>query len=221
MPHEPRIITLFSGGMDSATALFRCLEEYGRERVLALSFRYPSKHNAHELKAARNILEYLGPRAPLRRVIDMTPCFEGSKSHLLRGGGEIPESRYAADTMRLTVVPGRNLIFLSVAAGLAESLGAEKICIAAHFGDGHMYPDCREPFLRAADEAIALSTEGRVRLAAPFAGMNKIEIAAQGKRLGVPFALTRSCYKNRQKPCGKCGTCAERREALAAVGIVE
>jgi 7-cyano-7-deazaguanine synthase len=207
--------------MDSATALFLCLEEYGREKVLALSFRYPSKHNAHELRAARNILKYLGPRAPAHRIIDMTSCFEGSKSHLLRGGGEIPEGHYAADTMKLTVVPGRNLIFLSVAAALAESLGAEKICIAAHHGDSHIYPDCRQPFLRAADEAIALSAEGRVRLAAPFAGMGKNEIAVQGKRLGVPFALTRSCYKNQQRPCGKCGTCTERREALAAIGIVE
>jgi 7-cyano-7-deazaguanine synthase len=221
MPGEPRIIALFSGGMDSAAALFQCLEEYGRDSVLALSFRYPSKHNVHELKAARNILSYLGPRAPLHRLIDMTSCFEGSKSRLLRGGGEIPEGRYAADNMKLTVVPGRNLIFLSVAAGLAESQGAEKICIAAHRGDGHIYPDCRESFLRAADEAIALSTGGRVRLAAPFAGMSKSEIAVRGKRLGVPFALTRSCYKSRQKPCGRCGTCAERREALAAVGIVE
>jgi 7-cyano-7-deazaguanine synthase len=207
--------------MDSATALFRCLEEYGRDSVLALSFRYPSKHNVYELKAARSILDCLGPRAPLHRVIDVTSCFEDSRSHLLRDGGEIPEGHYAADNMKLTVVPGRNLIFLSVAAGLAESLGAEKICIAAHHGDSHIYPDCREPFLRAAGEAIALGTEGRVRLAAPFAGMSKIEIAVQGERLGVPFALTRSCYKNRQKPCGKCGTCTERREALAAVGIVE
>jgi 7-cyano-7-deazaguanine synthase len=207
--------------MDSAAALFQCLEKYGRESVLALSFRYPSKHNVHELGAARNILGYLGPEAPPHRIMDMTSCFGGSKSHLLRNGGEIPDGHYAADNMKLTVVPGRNLIFLSVAAGLAESLGAEKICIAAHHGDSHIYPDCREPFLRAADETIALSTEGRVRLAAPFAGMNKSEIAAQGKRLGVPFALTRSCYKSRQKPCGRCGACTERREALASIGLVE
>jgi 7-cyano-7-deazaguanine synthase len=123
--------------------------------------------------------------------------------------------------MKLTVVPGRNLIFLAVAAGLAESIGAEKICIAAHHGDSHVYPDCRKAFIGAAAEAVAQSTEGRVRLEAPFIGMSKKEIAALGKSLGVPFALTRSCYKNQENPCGKCGTCVERGEALAAAGLVE
>ncbi|MDR3319965.1 MAG: 7-cyano-7-deazaguanine synthase QueC [Desulfovibrio sp.] len=214
-------MTLFSGGMDSATALFRCIGEYGPEKVIAVSFRYPSKHNAHELKAARAVLEYLSPHAPRHQLVDITSCFEGFKSNLLQSGGEIPEGHYSADNMKLTVVPGRNFIFLAVAAGLAESLGVGKICIAAHHGDNYIYPDCRETFIRTAGESIALSTEGRVTLASPFTGMTKNEIAYIGKNLGVPFVLTRSCYKNQEKPCGKCGTCTERREALAAIGIVE
>lgn len=219
MPNVPHIVTLFSGGMDSSTALFLYLEQYGPEKILALGFRYPAKHNVYELQAAREILKYLGPRAPRYRLIDMRSCFEGFSSHLLRDGGNIPEGRYDAENMKLTVVPGRNFIFLALAAGLAESLGARKICIAAHHGDSHIYPDCRVPFLQAATEAIAESTEGRIRMEAPFSGMSKAEIAFLGKRLGVPFALTRSCYKSRKKPCGKCGTCVERSEALAAVGL--
>ena len=121
--------------------------------------------------------------------------------------------------MKQTVVPFRNGIMLSIAGGLAESIGAEGLVIAAHGGDHAIYPDCREDFMRAMGEAIALGTYAGVHLLRPFITMTKAQIAAEGARMGVDFARTWSCYKGGAIHCGKCGTCVERREAFEAAGV--
>jgi 7-cyano-7-deazaguanine synthase len=123
--------------------------------------------------------------------------------------------------MKQTVVPFRNAIMLSVAAGFAESIGAEGLVIAAHGGDHAIYPDCREEFMRAMSDAMRLGTYAQVQLLRPFIAMTKGEIAAMGARLGVDFARTWSCYKGGAVHCGKCGTCVERREAFARAGLAD
>ena len=123
--------------------------------------------------------------------------------------------------MKQTVVPFRNGIMLAVAAGFAESIGAEGVVIAAHSGDHAIYPDCREPFMRAMGGAMEEGTYARIRLLRPFISIDKAAIARRGAELGVDFSQTWSCYKGGHTHCGVCGTCVERREAFQMAGLTD
>jgi 7-cyano-7-deazaguanine synthase len=138
---------------------------------------------------------------------------------LLKGGGAIPKGHYEQATMRETVVPFRNGIMLAVAAGFAESRGAEAVVIAAHIGDHAIYPDCREEFLRAMADAVHLGTYANVEILRPFISMTKAEIVRRGHALNIDFTHTWSCYVGGEVHCGECGTCVERREAFALAGL--
>ena len=207
---------LVSGGMDSVTALHAAVREH--EVTAALSFDYGSKHNHRELPLAREQAEALG--VP-HTVIGLGFMAEHFTSALLTGGDEIPEGHYEEANMKQTVVPFRNGIMLSIAAGFAESRGAEGLVIAAHSGDHAIYPDCREPFMAAMAAAIREGTYAGVAVLRPFIGLTKAAIAAEGARLGVDFARTWSCYKGGERHCGACGTCVERREAFLLAGLTD
>lgn len=202
------IISLYSGGMDSTVALYR----YADRVRLALSFDYGSKHNRIEIDHASRNCRRLGIE---HRVIDMDLNRMGFVSDLLTSGGAIPAGRYDDDNMRSTVVPFRNGIMLSIAAGLAESMGCAHLMLSNHAGDHAIYPDCREEFVRHMGQAIASGTYNHVELFAPFTLLSKREIALIGRELGVPFEDTYSCYEGQEVHCGVCGTCTERKEALA------
>lgn len=212
----PRIVALVSGGMDSVAALYQAQKE--GEVAGALSFDYGSKHNHKEIPLAAWHCQRLG--VP-HRVIALSFINELFDSALLRSGGEIPDGHYEDATMKQTVVPFRNGIMLSIAAGYAESIGAGALVIAAHSGDHAIYPDCREPFMAAMGEAIKLGTYAQVALLRPFIEMDKAQIARRGHELGVDFARTWSCYKGWDIHCGTCGTCAERREAFEKAGLAD
>ncbi|MCX7868931.1 MAG: 7-cyano-7-deazaguanine synthase, partial [Terrimicrobiaceae bacterium] len=113
----------------------------------------------------------------------------------------------------------RNGIMLAVAAGYAESRGAEAVVIAAHAGDHAIYPDCREEFLRAQSEAVRLGTYAGISVLRPFVALSKAEIVRRGFELGVDFSRTWSCYVGGAIHCGACGTCVERREAFLLAGV--
>ncbi len=202
--------------MDSATALHWAAARH--EVVLAVSFDYGSKHNGCELPMAVWQAERLGVR---QQTIGLDFVDRLFASHLLRSGGAIPDGHYQSATMRQTVVPFRNGIMLAVATGLAESLEAEAVVIAAHAGDHAIYPDCREAFMVAMGAAMAEGSYARIELLRPFIGLNKGEIAALGAGLGVDFRRTWSCYKGGERHCGRCGTCVERREAFAVAGLAD
>ena len=121
--------------------------------------------------------------------------------------------------MKKTVVPFRNGIMLSIAAGFAESNAAQGLVIAAHAGDHAIYPDCREEFMKSMADAIRLGTYAQVEIIRPFITMTKAEIARHGHELGVDFAQTWSCYLGGEIHCGECGTCVERREAFLLAGV--
>ena len=108
---------------------------------------------------------------------------------------------------------------LSIAIGIAESNNLKKVFIANHGGDHTIYPDCRPEFIKAIDEAAEAGTFVDVRVVAPYTNITKGQIAKIGKKLGIDYAETWSCYKGGEKHCGKCGTCVERKEALAEAGI--
>lgn len=198
-----------SGGVDSSTLLAYLLDK--GNSVECVSFRYGSKHNGYENIAAREIAHHYSIKFSL---IDLSIAMQGFQSNLLKSGGEIPEGHYTHKSMSQTVVPGRNIIFLSILAGLAWSIGAEKIAIGIHQGDHAMYPDCRIGFYAAMDKAIQLGTGHNVSIEAPFIEWNKQAIVTWGLLMHVPYNLTRTCYKDQKIACGKCGACVERLEAF-------
>ncbi len=209
-----KAVVLLSGGMDSVTALYAALREH--EVVGVLTFDYGSKHNHREIPYAVRHAERFGLR---HAVIPLGFMGEYFASDLLVSGGEVPDGHYEEESMKRTVVPFRNGIMLSIAAGYAESCGAEGVVIAAHSGDHAIYPDCRERFMEAMGAAIREGTYAAVEVLRPFIGMTKGEIAARGVELGVDYAETWSCYKGGELHCGTCGTCVERREAFAVAGL--
>jgi 7-cyano-7-deazaguanine synthase len=211
-----KVVVLVSGGMDSVTALYHAAQDH--EIVAALSFDYGSKHNHRELPFAAWHCKGLEVR---HQVVNLPIINELFQSDLLRSGGDIPEGHYEADSMKQTVVPFRNGILLSIAAGYAESVGAGGLVIAAHSGDHAIYPDCREEFMRPMAEAIEAGTYADLKIIRPFIDQRKEEIAAIGADLGIDFSQTWSCYKGGEEHCGKCGTCVERKEAFEIAGVVD
>ena len=209
-----KVIVLVSGGMDSVTALHEAVANH--EVEAALSFDYGSKHNSRELPFAAHHCKELGVE---HRLVALNFINELFTSDLLQSGGVIPEGHYEAENMKQTVVPFRNGIMLAVAAGYAESIGAEGIVIAAHAGDHAIYPDCRETFMEPISEAIRAGTYAGIEVLRPFIAMRKEDIAAVGAKRGVDFAMTWSCYKGEHLHCGKCGACIERKEAFALAGL--
>ena len=205
-------LLILSGGMDSTTMLY----EYCERIALAVSFNYGSKHNDKEISCARLHCERL--RIP-HIEIPLAFMQQYFKSSLLIGGEEIPEGQYDDENMKSTVVPFRNGVMLAIAAGIAESNGLKNVMMANHGGDHAIYPDCRPEFVEAMSSAISNGTYEHLQILAPYTNITKTDIALRGKRLGVDYSLTWSCYKGGEKHCGKCGTCTERREALKAAGI--
>ena len=205
-------VIVLSGGVDSTTMLY----EYRERIAVAVTYDYGSKHNAKEIPFAQLHCQRLGIEHVVIPLDFMQQYFQSS---LLQGGEEIPEGHYAAENMKSTVVPFRNAIMLSVAVGLAESRGLQSVFIANHAGDHAIYPDCRPEFVEAMGRATEAGTDDGIRVLAPYTNITKTDIARRGKELGIDYTETWSCYKGGQKHCGKCGTCTERREALAEAGI--
>ena len=209
-----KVVVLISGGMDSVVALYDAMQEH--EVVAGLSFDYGSKHNDREIPFAAEHCQALGVE---HRIVELGFMDELFKSDLLKSGGEIPEGHYEAENMKQTVVPFRNGIMLSVAAGFAESIEAEGIVIAAHSGDHAIYPDCRESFIVPMAEAISAGTYLGLQVQRPFIALRKEDIAVRGSVLDVDFSRTWSCYKGGKVHCGVCGTCVERKEAFSLANL--
>lgn len=205
-------VIIVSGGMDSVTLLYDM-----KDRIaLGISFDYGSNHNKREIAFARLHCERLGIK---HIVIELGFMHRYFKSSLLEGADAIPEGHYADENMKSTVVPFRNGIMLSVAAGVAESNGLKYVMIANHGGDHTIYPDCRPEFISAMSAATKAGTYPGIEVIAPYTNITKGDIALKGKSLGIDYAETWSCYKGGDRHCGKCGTCVERKEALAYAGI--
>ena len=205
-------VIIVSGGMDSITLLY----DKKNEIALGISFNYGSNHNAKEIPLAEMHCRRLGIKHITINLDFMGQYF---KSSLLEGGEAIPEGNYADENMKSTVVPFRNGIMLSIAIGIAESNNFKKVLIANHGGDHTIYPDCRPEFIKAIDAAAYAGTFVNAHIEAPYTHITKGDIARIGKRLGLKYAETWSCYKGADKHCGRCGTCIERKEALTEAGI--
>jgi 7-cyano-7-deazaguanine synthase len=211
---KKKAIVLLSGGMDSTTLLYELLRS-GYD-VAALGINYGQRH-VRELESAAAVAARAGVEYKLLDLSSVKDFLAGSSQ---TSDIDVPEGHYADESMRITVVPNRNMILLSCAIGWAVSRNATVVAYAAHAGDHAIYPDCRLPFINALGEAAKLCHFYPVELFAPFASISKTDICRRGFQLEVPYELTWSCYKGLDKHCGKCGTCTERREAFRDAGIV-
>lgn len=208
-----KMIVLISGGMDSATALAWVLHQGGR--VIALTFRYGSKHEQAESEAAARVTQALGVAD--HRFADLpTDLFKGSALT----DGVLPLDRKLDEMQGVapSYVPARNSILLSIAAGLADKEGCGAIVYAAHREDHVGYPDCRPEYFLAMAKALRLGTKNAVDLLAPFITWSKGRIVAEAAGLGVPLGLTHSCYAGARPACGRCDTCAVRIAAFQEAG---
>jgi len=211
-----KVVLGLSGGMDSSTLAGYYISK-GYE-VHPIIFAYGSKHNHYENRCAHTIARTLGCKVP--HFVELDFIGKLFKSDLLKSGGDIPEGHYEDESMSKTVVPGRNTIFISIMMGYAESIGAEIIAAGVHSGDHHIYPDCRAEYINSMAESVLLATDGKVSLEAPFIHFDKLGILKIGYALDPPFPYehTRTCYKDQEASCGKCGSCQERLEAFKLLG---
>ena len=198
---------ILSGGMDSVTLLY----DYQTDIALAITFDYGSNHAKKEIECAKWHCEQLGIE---HLIIPLDFIHQYFKSSLLEGSDAIPEGNYNDENMKSTVVPFRNGIMLSIAAGIAESRNLKNIMIANHAGDHAIYPDCRATFIESMNEAISYGTYNNINIVAPYTNLTKSDIAIRGYLNNVDYSHTWSCYKGGDIHCGKCGTCMERKEAF-------
>lgn len=215
-----RAVVLLSGGLDSATTL--AVARADGFECYALSFRYGQRHAA-ELDAAGRVAAALGAAEHKVFALDIGQ-FGGSA--LTDATIAVPES--PSEGIPVTYVPARNTVFLAVALGWAEVLGAGDLFIGVNAVDYSGYPDCRPEYIAAFEAMARLATkaavEGRpLNIHAPLVKLSKAEIIRLGSDLGVDYALTVSCYQaDRQgRACGRCESCRLRHEGFAAAGMVD
>ncbi len=212
-----KAIVLLSGGLDSATTLY--FAKSRGYKCHCLIFDYGQLHK-REINAAKKIAK----RADCPwQVIKVRLPWKGSA--LLDKKIKVPKT-HSSTKIPNTYVPGRNIIFLSFALSFAEAKGAETIFIGAHAQDYSGYPDCRPEFFRAFARVISTGTKAgvekkKIRLETPLINMTKAGIIKLGMKLAVPFALTRSCYMGKNKPCQICDSCFYRQKGFKEAGSTD
>ncbi|MEW6144841.1 MAG: 7-cyano-7-deazaguanine synthase QueC [Thermodesulfobacteriota bacterium] len=213
-----KAVIILSGGIDSTTLVYSSIEQ--GYTVECLTILYGQRHG-READSARRVTEALG--VP-HRIVDLSPLGQVLSGSALTDGRidvpEVPETAEHYDTLKATIVPNRNAIFLSIAVGYAVSIRADNVFFGAHYSDRGVYPDCREEFVEAFQASERLATgEPDLNILAPFVGMEKADIVRLGDRLGVPFGETWSCYKGGSVHCGVCSSCRERKRAFLEAGV--
>lgn len=215
-----KAVILLSGGLDSATVLAIARSE-GYE-THALSVSYGQRHAA-ELQAAERVAQQLGAKALQRLQVNLDAV---GGSALTDRSIAVPEAPTSG--IPVTYVPARNTLFLALALGWAEVLGASDLFIGVNAVDYSGYPDCRPEFVAAFEALANLATKAgvegaRFRVHTPLIRMSKAEIIRRGSELGVDFAETVSCYQadDEGRACGRCDSCRIRREGFAAAGLAD
>ena len=211
-----KAVVLFSGGLDSTVLTYHLLRENAELKLLSID---SGKRHQRELSASTQIALSLGLPHTILKLPMLAELLGGSA--LTDPSISLPEGHYAEESMKATVVPNRNMILLSLAAGHAISLQFNTVAYAAHAGDHTIYPDCRPEFADALDRTLKLADWSEITLHRPFVKWSKEDLVRRGKELAVPFEKTWSCYAGGELHCGKCGTCVERKEAFELVGLLD
>lgn len=220
MSDQKRAVILLSGGLDSATVL--AIARQQGYQCHALSLDYGQRHAA-ELAAARQVARSGG--AVEHKILPLSLDAIGG-SALTDNAIEVPEA--PGEGIPVTYVPARNTVFLALALGWAEVLGARDLFVGVNAVDYSGYPDCRPAFVEAFEQLANLATKagvegGRFRVHAPLIELTKAEIVTQGTTLGVDYADTVSCYQadEQGRACGRCDSCRFRAQGFAEAGIAD
>ncbi len=212
MTKNEKCVIVLSGGPDSAVVAYWAKKE-GYE-MYPITFNY-GQIAVKEAQSAQKIAETLCAKTKIVDLSALKGVF-GDVTSLCNS--DIP---LTAEFSQPIIVPFRNAIFLSVAVSYAVSVCADKIFYGAHGSDEPFYPDCRREFYEAFEKAARLGTGENVTIQAPFSGKRKSEVIKEGKKLGVPFELTWSCYRDGVKHCGTCESCINRKKAFAEAGVAD
>ncbi len=207
-----KAVCLISGGIDSATAAAIAKRE-GYE-LYCLSFNY-GQIATNEIESAKKIAEALGAKE--HRVVDISflkQLYGPGATVLLDAQMPMPEKFEQS-----IIVPFRNGVLLSIAAGYAATIGAEVIFYGAQGNDAPFYPDCRQEFVSAIAQAISLGTESKLTVRTPLTDKKKAEVIKLAVEFGIPLEITWSCYLNREFHCGRCESCQNRKRAFEEAGI--
>lgn len=217
---DKKAIVILSGGLDSTTLAYH-LQALGYT-LTCVSFNYGQKH-LKELNSASLIAKELKSQ---HHIIDLSFMQQYMHaSSLINDQISNPKEEYARENMLITVVPNRNTMMLSLAWTIACDIKADVLAYGPHKGDNYVYADCRPEYVAAMNKALRLGTidsrNDNLELIAPFLDMTKAEIVKHGAILNVPFAKTWSCYDGLDIHCGKCGTCAQRKNAFIEAGVAD
>jgi 7-cyano-7-deazaguanine synthase len=218
-----KAVVLLSGGLDSTTTMAYAISK-GYE-VVPLTISYGQRHS-REISSAKAVAKYYGVKQHVMTELDLSFL---TTSALTSRTVDVPlrdSVEGIADEIPVTYVPARNIIMLSIASGLCETVGGDAIFIGANAVDYSGYPDCRPEFLEAFQHVLRVGTkagvEGRpIRVEAPILRMTKGEIVALAKSLDAPLDLTWSCYNGGEKACGRCDSCLLRLKGFQEAGVAD
>jgi 7-cyano-7-deazaguanine synthase len=212
MNQTKKCVIVLSGGPDSATVAHWAKEQ--AYQIYPITFNY-GQIAVKETRAAQKIAEKLDTTT---KIIDLSALKEIFSNVTSLCNTNIPLTSEFSDPI---IVPFRNAIFLSAAVAYAVAVGADTIFYGAQGSDEPFYPDCRREFYEAFEKAARLGTCQEITIQAPFSGKRKSELFKEGAKLGVPFELTWSCYRDGAKHCGKCESCSNRKKAFKEAGIAD
>jgi 7-cyano-7-deazaguanine synthase len=227
MPAHPvmqKAVIILSGGLDSTTCMGFAREE-GYD-LYPITFDYGQRHRM-EIENAKKVAEYYEV-SERHRIVSLGFLREIGGSALTDDSIDVPvvskDQSASEPEIPVTYVPGRNLLFLSIASSYAEVIGAEAIYIGVNALDYSGYPDCRPEFIGKFEEVMELATkagaEGRkTRVCTPLIQLSKAEIIREGVRMNVPYELTTSCYNGEEEACGECDSCRLRLKGFAEAGL--
>lgn len=211
-----KAIVLLSGGMDSLVCAGEAISK--NYQVSFLHMNYGQKTSARERKSFEDIADFY--KVTDRKVIDMTFLKQIGGSSLTDESIDVKSYKGDSSVIPDSYVPFRNSIILSLAVSWAEVVGATKLFIGANYEDSPGYPDCRPSYYEAFNKVIKEGTKaGNIEIITPVISLKKKDIVKRGMELKVPFALSWSCYKNTDKACGVCDSCALRLRGFKEAGI--
>lgn len=213
---KQKALVILSGGQDSTTCVWWAIERFGQESVESLTFDYGQLHR-HELHAARQVAEHAG----IPNVVLPINTFEAlGGSALTDPSIEVPRTT-ESDSLPVTFVPGRNLVFLTFAAAFAWRHEIQHLVTGVAQTDYSGYPDCRRDTIDSLEKTLALGLERQFTIHTPLMNLSKKETVLLAKELGAmdAMALTHTCYNGSVPPCGECAACILRAKGFAEAGI--
>ncbi|ADP77187.1 exsB protein [Methanothermus fervidus DSM 2088] len=218
MVKAPRAISILSGGLDSVVALFDFIKKNPNGEVHAITFDYGQKSAEMEINASKKICKYLGIKHSVLNVKWLgklgTSALTTDKEIPKLKISDLEDKEKCEKTAKMVWVPARNIVFTAIASAFAEAENAEKIIVGWDREEASTFPDNSKEFLSAFNNLLAIGTMSNINIEAPLIDMDKHEIVKLGKKYGVPFEFTYSCYQGFEKHCGVCESCVRRKRAF-------